>query len=170
MQRYDIPVLPQQMAWLALLMIAPVALTFAIVFLSQPAKASAAAPILGATLFIVSGIFFAIVLRHAVEIDRAALTVRHSLYTLTIDRSDVTDVRPLRSLKELGLSTRTNGVAAFGYLSGWFQRARGERTFCAVSALPAYLITLKEGSPCRHLAVSAGPELARSIESWGSGR
>ena len=172
MRRHAIPVSARQMACLGLIMLVPVALAFIFVFLAppKPGQGAPAAAILGAVLLIIAGIFAAAVLRHGIEFRPGALTVRHSLYTLRVDRTDILDIRPLQSLAELGLSTRTNGIAAFGYFSGWFRRARGERTFCAVSALPVYLITLKESVGTRYLALSAGPELARSLEAWASER
>jgi hypothetical protein len=108
--------------------------------------------------------------RHAIEITQDALVIRHSFYTLAIERHAVQAVqaRAVSSMDELGLSTRTNGIAAFGYLSGWFRGVRGERIFCACSQWPVYLITFDGRTRCRQLALSTTPEIARNIEVWAA--
>jgi hypothetical protein len=106
--------------------------------------------------------------RHAVEITADAIVIKHSLYTLVLARDAVRSVQThkVSSVDQLGLSTRKNGIAAFGYLSGWFWGAHGDLTFCAVSQWPVYLIRFEGGSKCRQIALSASPEAIRSIENW----
>ena len=70
------------------------------------------------------------------------------------------------TLSEIGLALRTNGVAGFGYLSGWFRRVGNEKIFCAVSQGPLWLLTFEGSAGCRQLALSASAETVRRIEEW----
>lgn len=109
--------------------------------------------------------------RRAIDVDDDAIVVRHSLYTLRLRRAEVAALRvtPVASVAELGLSLRCNGIAAFGYYSGWFSGPRGARTFCAVSTWPAYLVAVEGSARCRHIALSMPPELAQRIAAWAPG-
>ncbi|HEY5798993.1 MAG TPA: hypothetical protein VIT92_02175, partial [Burkholderiaceae bacterium] len=145
---------------------APLALTFGAVWTQSASLA--VMPLLLLTLLAFIAIIAAVARRHAVEIQAAQLTVRHSLYTFSIKRSEVdaVSVIELADPGQLGLSIRTNGIAAFGYLSGWFRRGSSGRTFCAIAKGPLYLVSFEGRASCKHLALSANPELASAIAAW----
>lgn len=174
MSKNDIPVSPRQMLYLALTMFGPLLLTVALVSIA-PVKAGqsggskgVAFAIVGTILFGLLAILVCAIRRRAVTITPESLIVRHSVYTLVVNRSEVNKVqiRQIASLDQLGLSTRKNGIAAFGYFSGWFWGLNGDLTFCAMSQWPVQLITFEGSIKCKHLALSAAPELARDIETW----
>ncbi|KAB8044627.1 hypothetical protein [Janthinobacterium aquaticum] len=70
-------------------------------------------------------------------------------------------------MDQIGLSIK-NGVAAFGYYSGWFWGRHGELIFCALSKSPVYLVKFDGASKCRQLEISASPEMIRDIKQWGN--
>ena len=176
MAKVDIPVSSKQIVSLLLTVFIPLALAFLVV-LWAPSKSvqtrsdeALAAWIVGGIAIALLSLIIAAAKRHFIEVLPDALTVRHSLYTLAIERSavDSLEVREITSIDQLGLSTRKNGIAAFGYFSGWFRGAEGDLTFCALSRWPAYLITFEGSARCRQLALSTNPDVARSIEDWVS--
>lgn len=159
----------RQVALLALIMLAPLGVAIAAV------ARSASTPtlvILGGVLLIFIGILYFVTARHTVEVRPGRLIVRHSLYTLAIDRSAVSAVKvqQVRTNGCLGLAVRTNGIAAFGYLSGWFRTGDSSRAFCAVSQGPLYLVTLEGNPDCRYLALSADADVARQVEAWAAAK
>jgi len=158
----------RQVALLALIMLAPLGIAIAAV------ARSASTPtlvILGIVVMVFVVILYFVTARHTVEVRRERLIVRHSLYTLAIDRSAISaaKVQQVRTNNCLGLAVRTNGIAAFGYLSGWFRTGDSSRTFCAVSQGPLYLVTLEGNPDCRYLALSADAGIAAKIEAWAAG-
>ncbi len=159
----------RQVTLLALIMLVPLGVSIAAV------SHSASTPtmvILGVVLLVFLAILFFVASRHSVEVGPERLTVRHSLYTFSIDRRAINaaKVQQLRTNGCLGLAVRTNGIAAFGYLSGWFRTSDGSRAFCAVSHGPLYLVTL-DGSPdCRYLALSGNADVAGKIEAWAAAK
>ena len=174
MVKSDIPVSSRQILYLTLLTFAPLLLAFGVIAWapSKPGQSDTLAVwIVGAVSLLLLAMIATTVKRHAIEITGKALVIRHSMYTLRIERSAVVSasVREVGSLDQLGLSTRKNGIAAFGYLSGWFRGAQGDLTFCAISARPLYLITFNGSANCRRLAISASPDVVRAIEAWCAG-
>lgn len=160
------PPSPRQLWLLALVLFAPLALTIWLT-LATSAKTGALVTV-GAVLAVFIVIFCCILWRYSVEVTPERLTVRHSLYTFSLARSDVTavSVQELASPAQLGLVLRTNGIAGFGYLSGWFRRVGNHKAFCAVSQGPLWLLTFDGNASCRQLALSASPEVIRSIQQW----
>jgi len=172
----DIPVSARQILYLALTMFAPMLFTIGVVAL-VPAKSgqSASSEVMalttvGVILVGLVSVLLATVSRRVVEIRPDLLVVKYSLYTLAVNRSDIKSVQvwKITSLNQLGLSTRKNGIAAFGYFSGWFCGLNGDLTFCALSKWPVYLVTFDGDVKCKQLAISASDDLARQIESWTS--
>lgn len=176
MKKNDIPVSSKQVLYLAILIFLPLALSVAAV-LWVPKKTGYtksddlwALGIVGAIAAILLGMLIVAAKRHVIEFSRDTLVVKHSLYTLALNRSEVESakVSEVNSLDKLGLSTRKNGIAAFGYFSGWFWGMHGNLTFCALSRWPVYLITFEGTAKCRQLAISASPEMTRNIELWAN--
>lgn len=176
MNKIDIPVSSRQMLYLALVIALPLVFSLAVLAWAppkpgqSPSASIVAAGIVAAVALGLLGLFVAMMKRHAIEITRETLVVRHSLYTLSIERASVTavSVQEVASVNQLGLSTKSNGIAAFGYFSGWFRAARGEPVFCAISARPLYLITFEGSTPCRQLAISTSLDVANRIAEWGA--
>ena len=113
-------------------------------------------------------------MRHTIAITPDAMTVRHSVYTLKLDRAAVTSatVRQIGAIDEAGLTTRKNGTAFCGYYSGWFWNAHGGMVFCAASVRPSQplcVVTFEGRANCRQLVLSASPEVARAIAAWAAG-
>jgi hypothetical protein len=133
-----------------------------------PADTLMAGGVVAGVVLLLAAIMAAAAMRHAIEITPGAIVVRHSIYTLTLDRAAVTSatVRAIASIDEAELTTRKNGTALFGYYSGWFRDKRGALAFCAASATPLYLVTLEGDTKCRQLVLSASPEIARDIAEW----
>lgn len=165
----NFPPSSRQVWLLALIMLLPLGIAIAIV------SRSAAPPvlaILGAALLVLVVILFFVMSRHTVEVGPERLTVRHSLYTLSIDRSAVSaaKIQQVRTISCLGLAVRTNGIAGFGYRSGWFRTNDSSRAFCAVSQGPLYLVTFEGFADCRQLALSANADIAGKIAAWAGAK
>lgn len=154
-------------AWLlALILFAPLGIVFWLMLTA--AHGSAGLVVVGATLAGLAVVMYFILSRHSVAIAPDQLVVRHSIYTLKLARSEVKAIGACQvaSLDDLGLVLRTNGVAGFGYLSGWFRRVGNGKTFCAVSQGPLWLLNIEGSAKCQQLALSASPETIRRIEDW----
>jgi hypothetical protein len=169
MTKIDFPPSPRHVVLLSLILFAPLALSFAGVWFAAP-KPGQVPPVLGVLLLVFAAIIVLVARRHSIEISPQRLTVRHSAYTARIERSEVAalSVQEVATAGQLGLVTRTNGIAAFGYLSGWFRRTGNGSTFCAVSHGPLYLVTFEGSAKCKHLALSASPDVARRIAAWAA--
>ncbi|WP_374580047.1 hypothetical protein [Pseudoduganella sp.] len=156
----------RQVSLLALILFAPLSLTAWALLATSPKPAGLATVAVIAVGFV--AILYFIVARHAVELTPSRLKVKHSLYTFSLERSEVSALRvsELASADQIGLALRTNGVAGFGYLSGWFRRVGNEKIFCAVSQGPLWLLTFEGSAGCRQLALSASAETVRRIEEW----
>lgn len=172
----NIPTSPRQLVYMALTLFAPLLLTVALICWApaKPGQTQAdtlvAAGVVAGVVVLFAAILAVSAMRHAIDITPGALVVKHSMYTLTVNRADVTSVtvREIPAIADARLSTRKNGTALFGYYSGWFWDTRGALTFCAVSAHPIYMVTLEGNAPCRQLVLSASPEVARAIGAWGT--
>ena len=175
-EKKDLPVSLKQLLYLALLIFFPLAISAAVVVWapSKPGHGGSdtllALAIVGAIAAVLIAVLLVAARRHAVEISGEGLVVRHSVYTLALERSEVESAkaRAITSLDQLGLSTRKNGIAAFGYFSGWFRGAHGDLTFCALSQWPVYLITFEGSTRTRQLAISANAQLIHEIEAWAN--
>lgn len=107
--------------------------------------------------------------RRSIDISADRISIKHSYYTFNLDRSAVTSVsvREIQSINELGLSIKTNGIALFGYYSGWFLGVHNQKLFCAISAMPAFDIAIEgETLKCKRIGISCSPEVADRIRSW----
>jgi hypothetical protein len=174
MTKAELPVSRQQLGWLAVMLLGPMLLASIAATWAPPKPGHTAMHsllgwgVIGAITLGLLALLCLVARRRAIEIDDTAIVVRHSLYTLRLRRADVSalHLRQVATLGELGLSLRRNGIAACGYYSGWFSGPRGERTFCAISTWPAYLITVEGEGSCRHIALGMSPELARRIAGW----
>ncbi len=163
-----------QLVGIALLMGVPVGI--AAYLLMQKSRARVADTgwdpgmmIVAMTVLLIVSVCGAMILRRSIELYPDALTVRHSYYTLKIARKDVSavEVTELQAVGELGLTLKTNGVAAFGYLSGWFRTRTGAKIFCAVSARPLYLVTFTSTRlDCAMLALSCSSAMAEKLRRW----
>lgn len=155
---------PRQVGWLALLAYAPLGLA---AFLAGDGTRRGVAAV--ALVLVVAAalglVLLAMLLRRSVRVARGQLLIRHSLYTLRqpLDRLDSLDVTCLPSMQHAGLLARTNGVAAFGYYSGWFLMERGLRAFCAVSAGPVYRLEFRGGQARRVVFLSCSAAMADTI-------
>ncbi|MRV74969.1 hypothetical protein GJ700_24960 [Duganella sp. FT92W] len=176
MSRSDIPVSLRQVLYLALTMFVPLLFTVALVSFA-PTKPDATAAsklvamaIVGTVVLGLIGVLVSTIRRHVVEMTQDSLVVKHSVYTLVVERREIAGIRirQITSMDQLGLSTRKNGIAAFGYFSGWFWGLHGDIMFCAMSKWPVQLISFEGDVKCRHLALSADSELARKIEAWAA--
>lgn len=172
----NLPTSPRQLLYLALSLLTPMLLSVALICWA-PAKPGhtpndtlIAVGVVVVIVLLFAAIVAAAAMRHAIDITPGAIVVRHSLYTLTLERAAVTSatVRAIDSIAEAGLTTRKNGMALFGYYSGWFRGRRGAPTFCAASATPLYLVTLEGDTKCRQLVLSASPGIARDIAAWAN--
>jgi len=169
MTKNTLPPSMRQVMLLALILITPLALVIAAM---SHSGVNTAEFVLGALIAGFLVLLYFVVTRHAVEISPERLTVRHSIYTVAIERSAISaaKVQQVRTAGCLGLAVRTNGIAAFGYLSGWFRTGDSRRAFCAVSQNPLYLVTFEGNPDCRQLALSADADVARQIEAWAAAK
>ncbi len=173
----NIPVARRQLVHMALVMLGPLVLSIAAICWAPakpgqtPSDSVVAFAIVGAVGLLLVALLAAAATRHTIAITPAAITVRHSVYTLQLHRGAVmsASVREIGSIGEAGLSTRKNGTAFSGYYSGWFWNLRGGLVFCAASARPLYLVTFEGHAQCRQLVLSASPEVARAIAAWAAG-
>lgn len=125
--------------------------------------------IVAMTVLLIVTVCGAMIVRRSIELSDKELLIRHSYYRFTIARKDViaVEVSRLDSVSDLGIVLKTNGVAAFGYLSGWFRIRTGAPLFCAVSARPVYLVTFTGTRlACHTLAVSCTADMAEQLRQW----
>ena len=108
--------------------------------------------------------------RRSLTIGDDAIVVRHSLYTLRIERADAGALRvtPLRDMAWLATAYRRLGTAAFGYLSGWFRLSMAADGFCAVSQGPLYQVDFQRGGRPAVLVLSCDSATADQITRWAS--
>ena len=176
MTKLPIPVSSRQILLLGLLTLGPL-LAVAVASAKSPSNANLSptelqlgwAIIIALTVGL-AGVLAATATRHLLSLDAQALTVRHSLYTLRIDRKDVTALRVerLSNLHSLDLGLRTNAIAFFGYYSGWFGGMGREKTFCAISGGPLFLITIDGPVRCKRVALSLSNQAADDVRAWAS--
>ncbi|WP_338761698.1 hypothetical protein [Massilia sp. METH4] len=174
MSKNELPVSRKQILYLALAVFVPLLFAVAVIWWRPSTAGDAesdqarAAAVLAVMAIGLGAIVAAAAHRRAVELDADVLVIRHSVYTLALDRSRIASaaVKEVATVEELGLRTRANGIAAFGYLSGWFRTRHGQLMFCAISAWPVYHIALDGEAECKEIALSASPELARRIAAW----
>ncbi len=158
-----------QVVGIILLMAIPVGIAAFMMMQNSRGGANPGTLIVAMTVLLIVTVCGAIIARRSIELSADELSIRHSYYSLKIARRDVSavEVTKLASMSELGLTLKTNGVAAFGYLSGWFRLRTGARIFCAVSAKPIYRVTLTAARlDCTTVALSCSEEMAESIRRW----
>lgn len=176
MQKNRIPMAFRQIVYLAVTIVLPLAFAAVMVAIAPPKPGQTATDnivalsIVGTVAIGLAAMFMLALMRRSVDMTADMLTVKHSLYTLRVGRADFVsmDVRQISSLDQLGLSTRNNGIAAFGYLSGWFSDIHGGVIFCAVSEKPIYLVTFEGQLKCRQLVLSANPDVVVRLKEWSS--
>jgi hypothetical protein len=115
------------------------------------------------------GLIWSIVGRRSILLHDSKLIIDHSFYTVELSRNQVRsiEVEKMRSTSELRISTKKNGIAGFGFLSGWFYGDFGDLVFCAVSKRPFYVATLNgAGLKFQKIALSCTDEMAKSIADW----
>lgn len=119
-------------------------------------------------LGITAAVAFFMVTRRAVQLFGDTLVIKHSFYTFKINKTQArgVEVDEVQSYKELGISIKTNGIAAFGYLSGRFRSRSGKRMFCAVARFPAFRFQFDGNARCPQLALSCSREMAAAIRDW----
>lgn len=163
-----------QVAAIVLLMAVPVGIAAYMIMQKSRARVAdtgwdPAILIVAMTVLLIITVCGAMVGRRSIELGSDELAIRHSFYSIKIARHDVSavEVEELKSMDELGLTLKTNGVAAFGYLSGWFRMRNGARIFCAASAKPIYRVTFSSARlNCSTLALSCSKDMAESIRRW----
>lgn len=174
MSKNDLPVSWRHIMYLAATVFGPIVFSVGVILWTPPKPGSTesgnlvAASIVGFISLGLLAIIVATAKRRVIEISADSSVVKHSLYTLRIERSSVSSisVKEITGIEQIGLSTRKNGIAAFGYFSGWFHTMNGDPAFCAVSEWPVFLITFEGSLKCRHLALSASPPVVQSIAAW----
>ncbi|NHZ87560.1 hypothetical protein F2P45_00710 [Massilia sp. CCM 8733] len=180
MIKIDIPTSNKQVLPIGVLFAVPLLLTTFFYFLTphQKAPGSMELGFVGGML-IASGVL-ALVLcasmlkRHSVELGPDAIVVKHAFYTFRLARADIRApaVERLPDVRSLGISNKRNGIAAFGFYSGWFNATSGERVFMAVSGAPVVVLRFTGHPKCSVLAVSSGGNLEADLAAWlaqGSG-
>ncbi len=165
------PPTDRQMQLMVILTSLPILIGAVVSFVSDsltPVESITGWLLLALGLVLSLGICSAMLLRRSIEIGPDALTLKHSFYTLRIARGENGPVTlsPLADIDQLNFTMRTNGIAGFGYKSGHFTLADGQRCFCAVSQGPLYRIGFKrEGQPAT-LALSCDADTAEAIRLW----
>lgn len=174
MKTETLPLLPRQLIGMTLLIALPMLVAAAGMLLFPHSRAIKrtdvwmAAALLLAMVVLAGAVLGAMTRRRSISLDGAVLTVRASFYTARLDRAMLTAVAVERAehARDLPVCIRTNGVAAFGYLAGWFSGSRGERCFCAVGAMPAFVFRFDRGAPVPLLILSCSAAMAAAIEHW----
>ena len=173
----DIPISWRQILYLMCIMFIPLVFSGALLLWSPlqqghtPSGRLVAIGVVASISAGLVGILIATVKRRVVEISPSTLVIRHSIYTLVVPRDSIISVelRQVSSVDQLGLSVRKNGIAAFGYFSGWFTGIYGDLTFCAISKWPVYEVNFKGHAKCKRLALSVNAAVADAIAEWGRG-
>lgn len=170
----DIPTSKKQVFLTGMLFAVPLLLATGFYFLTPHAKAPTAME----TGF-VSGMLIASALlgllvctsmltRHSLEFNADVLVVRHAFYTFRLERARIQGPVIARSadLTSLPISTKRNGIAAFGYYSGWFNVAQGKRAFLAISGAPIVVLRFTGHPTCSLLAVNGNAALEAELAAW----
>lgn len=172
MTREIIAIAWRQLAMLLLLIISPLAIMLLVVTmeLDPDPEDSGVAALIASVLCIGAAavVAWAMTSRRAVQLADDALRIQHSFYTLEVSRGDAHQlkVEQVQSLDDLAITIKKNGVAAFGYLSGWFYGPSGALMFCAVSEFPVFRLKLHGNTRCRLIAISCSHEMAAAIRAW----
>ena len=114
MIRSELPVSWRQIVYLALAVFVPLIFAAAVIAWAPPKPGNAesgkllSAAVVGSIALGLMGIVVTTARRRVIEIGGEALTIRHSLYTLVLKRSEVRSmtIREVESVGELGLSIR----------------------------------------------------------------
>lgn len=109
-------------------------------------------------------------LRRSIKLTDDCLVVRHSFYRIEIRKSHISKVtcEKCDDVTTLYLSSKKNGIAGFGFYSGWFHDRQGELVFCAISSLPTYRFVFAGDVQCRSVVLSCSSDMANKIFQWGS--
>lgn len=170
MTHAQIPVSSRQVVLIGLLVAAPVLISAALIFRDH-ARAGPWPP--GAEILALSALLPVIVCgfmlaRRSVVVVGNVLTVRSAFYTLSIARDQMASpaLAQVASRSALGITLKRNGIAGFGFLSGWFYAMRGEKMFCAVSTYPACHLIFRGHPKCSSAAISHTEAVANVIQAW----
>lgn len=106
--------------------------------------------------------------RRTVELGADAIVVRHSFYTLRLQRGELhaPAVSRVDDVRSLGITIKTNGIAAFGFYSGWFNSAHGGKLFLAISGAPVVVLRFTGHPRCAGLAMTGGAALEADLAAW----
>lgn len=165
MRTEQLPLAAGRVAALALLLFGPLALA-AMLGAIMPAKpgdtGALAAGILGLCAMLMLAIFGAIAMRRSVTFGDRDVIIRHSFYTIRIDAQAWTGAA-LDTVGQSGITFRKNGIAAFGYYSGWFAGARGDTVFCAIGGGTLYRIATPGHARCSAILIGCSAPLAHTL-------
>lgn len=170
----DIPTSNKQVVLIGMLFAVPLLFATGFYFLTPHAKAPTAietgfvSGMLIASAMLGLLVCTSMLLRHSVALTADALVVRHAFYTFRLERARIQGPGITRSadVTSLAISTKRNGIAAFGYYSGWFNVAHGERAFLAISGAPIVVLRFTGHPKCSVLAVSGGAILEAELAAW----
>lgn len=174
MMKIDIPTSDKQVFLIGMLIAVPLLLTTFFYYLTPHKQAPSALETgLVGGILVASGLFALVLcasmrMRHSVELGADAIVVKHAFYTLRLARGKIQApaIERLPDVRSLGITTKRNGIAAFGYYSGWFNASKGERVFMAVSGTPLVVLRLAGHPKCSVLALSSSGSLEADLAAW----
>lgn len=166
-----IPTAISQVVLLMVLILCPLLIAALIMLNAGPVRASDR--VIANGLLLLSAITpllfgFLMLGRRTVAITTDALTIRHTFYRISIQRTELQQfsVRLLEPPVAEHLAIKTNGIAAFGFYSGWFSDHYGKKVFCAVSGQPVYLLELAGHPRLDTIIMSATPAVFQALQGW----
>lgn len=177
MKRESLPLIAGQLIKISVLISTPILVSAAGIFFfpgsnnARPSDVWLSISLLMLSVVIVGGLLISLLRRHEIILTDACLIIKHSFYTAQFDRQNIkgADITSVDNVNLLGISTKRNGIAAFGVFSGWFYAERGDICFCAITSMPVYNFRFKGALKAPLLAVSCSSEMSEAIRVWSAG-
>ncbi|HEX8614312.1 MAG TPA: hypothetical protein VF800_23780 [Telluria sp.] len=172
--KIGIPTSTNKVFLIGMLFAVPLLLTTGFYFLSPHQKVPGPMELgLVSGLLIASGLLAVatcacMLARRSVELTGDEIVLKHSFYTLRLRREAMQApvISCTDDIRSLGIAIKTNGIAAFGYYSGWFNATDGQPIFLAISGAPIVVLRFAGHPTCSVLALSASDALQAKLAAW----
>jgi hypothetical protein len=174
--RENIPISLKQVLFVGLLFVMPILLAAIGTFGFPESHQSSKEELWFSTTVLIAAAIISIVVcrsmitRRSVELTEEYILVKHTFYTFQVHWRDIHSVTVSRTsdVPDLKISTKKNGIAAFGFYSGWFNADYGELVFLAISVPPILVIRFAGHPKCSAVALSCSSAMEAGIRAWAS--
>lgn len=173
MQINNIPTSYRQVFFIFLLVTIPILFSAYVLFLPIGDRVNANDAKVGVGLLVLSGVLsFAVcgsmLTRRSFSISDNSLQIKHTFYSVDLNRRELKNIQISEITESISsyISTKRNGVAAFGFYSGWFNGQYGKGIFCAVSRKPIYLLEFEGHNKLSAVLLSCNVEGFQALTEW----